>query len=517
MELRKLSMTSKSFWLNVVIREGIILPLATHRPLSSFTAKELHGAAHKAIIRDRNLAAPHVKLLSHIRIPWPLVFLDGEPDEFITTLSEGPIQTHKSNLIHPNGEWIFLFSATHVLRILHLRSGRMAWAGQMETISGFNVNDYQCVASALDFRGDSEIWLTMAIESRIQEPRSSITGEDMNPKKGQAILYVTRLLLCHQEVAVQWEKLAMCRVDHVPSRMDIAGDHIVFLERGMDAHVSGQEIGSMYIFNWRNSTFAPTLEGLLPAVSFAIFQEYSISIGISTTGAVFLQVVAFLDLAESDSISQPISLRYVLTANIPLLTSLPSRPRISPMICHRYLGRIRNGISIWVAEKHQIPMWMIFDFDVNFGHSPERWFSAFDRGCATAVPKRVVDTFHATHWALPMSDGRRFLAMETYEFPSPVSATGMFEFALHMSIGRIDTVPSLGDLPTFATRTESRDYHEQHSSTYPRSVLESTITCLADEDRSRRFVYEFNLGDWSGNAVILLKDGTIWVLRYGRP
>jgi hypothetical protein len=149
------------------MRQGIILPLETHRPLSSFTAEELHNGAHKALIRDRNLAKPHVDLLSYIRIPWPLVFQEGQTDEFITTLGEGPIQTHKSNLIHPNGEWIFLFSSNHVLRILHLRTGRMAWAGEMENLgTGLDPENSQCVASALDFRGDLEIWLALVVEPR---------------------------------------------------------------------------------------------------------------------------------------------------------------------------------------------------------------------------------------------------------------------------------------------------------------------------------------------------------------
>jgi hypothetical protein len=194
------------------------------------------------------------------------------------------------------------------------------------------------------------------------------------------------------------------------------------------------------------------------------------------------------------------------------------------MICHRYLGRTRNRISIWVAEKYQIPMWMIFDFDINFSNPPEKWFTPFEHGMGKgerlsntmAIPKRVVDTFQATHWAFPLSDGRRFLAMETFECPSSETSIPS-EFALRMSIGRVDTVPSLGDLPNFASRAESRDYHEQESNKYPRNTLESTITWPAEDDRSRRFVYEFNLGDWSGTAVILLKDGTIWVLRYGHP
>jgi hypothetical protein len=75
-------------------------------------------------------------------------------------------------------------------------------------------------------------------------------------REGKIYLYVTKLLLYPKDVTVRWDKLALYELEFVPSRMDIAGDHIVFVERGVDLPVSGQEMGKMSIFNWKSLTFA---------------------------------------------------------------------------------------------------------------------------------------------------------------------------------------------------------------------------------------------------------------------
>jgi hypothetical protein len=130
--------------------------------------EELGCKSHAAVIRDRNLSRDNIKLCSYRKIIWPPIPSDGEQDdeaiasENIFRREERPLQASAMHLMHPNGDWLFLFSSAHVLRIVYLRTGMLACTLRM---SGTGWEERGVIQGApngtfaLDFRGDTEVLL----------------------------------------------------------------------------------------------------------------------------------------------------------------------------------------------------------------------------------------------------------------------------------------------------------------------------------------------------------------------
>jgi predicted class III extradiol MEMO1 family dioxygenase len=78
------------------------------------------------------------------------------------------MDTNWMHLSHPNGNWIFLVSPNHVLRILNLRTQRVAWAEQLGNV-GIDVDENETITAtfAQDFRGDSEVVIAMVVKNRL--------------------------------------------------------------------------------------------------------------------------------------------------------------------------------------------------------------------------------------------------------------------------------------------------------------------------------------------------------------
>ncbi|PVG04944.1 hypothetical protein CPB86DRAFT_778258 [Serendipita vermifera] len=165
--LRQLSKTARTFWLETIHRQGVILPLPSHQSLKSFSAEDLHHGAHRATIRDRNFTNPDAKLLSHSLVDWSFVQSDARSQEFVDRFKEEPMDTNWMHLTHPNGDWIFLVSPNHVLRILDLRTKAIAWAGQLGNV-GIDADESESLSAtfALDFRGDEEVVIAMVVKNR---------------------------------------------------------------------------------------------------------------------------------------------------------------------------------------------------------------------------------------------------------------------------------------------------------------------------------------------------------------
>jgi hypothetical protein len=149
------------------------LPLPSHRPLSSFTAEELYRGVQQAVVRERNLSSPVVKLKTYSRITWPYS-REGSQDE-TSELNENHMPT--SYLLHPNGDWIFLITADGIFRILSSRSGKVAYIQDLKE-PGTGIPSEAFTVMALEVKNDSEVLLSMALNLLLVHP-FSLTNTDL--------------------------------------------------------------------------------------------------------------------------------------------------------------------------------------------------------------------------------------------------------------------------------------------------------------------------------------------------
>jgi hypothetical protein len=154
--VRHLAKNETSFWRESILLHRPILPLPSHRPLSSFTAEELYQGTHQAVLREKNLSYPFVHLKSRSSIAPPYlgnVFQDKFPE-----LDNS--HTISSPILHSNGNWIFFTSSNNILRILSLRSGKLVWLQDLkESANGDPEGSHSIVA--IETRGNSEVLLSV--------------------------------------------------------------------------------------------------------------------------------------------------------------------------------------------------------------------------------------------------------------------------------------------------------------------------------------------------------------------
>lgn len=74
------------------------------------------------------------------------------------------------HLAHPNGDWMFIVSSRNVLRILHLRSGRLALAYDREIFDNGRGIPAR-VAWAVEFKGEEEASLVINCQIWLEKER----------------------------------------------------------------------------------------------------------------------------------------------------------------------------------------------------------------------------------------------------------------------------------------------------------------------------------------------------------
>jgi hypothetical protein len=150
--LRHFAKTEASIWREAILYYLPLLPLPSHRPLSSFTAEELYRGIHQVVVRERNLSSPVVKLRSHSHMTWPYLE-EGFQDKVL----ERHVSLRSCRVLHPNGDWAFLLSAYGFFRILSLRSGKLVHRNGI----GTRHEAYTCIA--IEVGDDSEVLLAMTL------------------------------------------------------------------------------------------------------------------------------------------------------------------------------------------------------------------------------------------------------------------------------------------------------------------------------------------------------------------
>jgi len=119
---------------------------------------------------ERNVTSPYPRLHSWLHIDWPY-----EPSPGVELMKDGAKEENAEDIIHmhlahPNGDWMFIVSSKNVLRILHLRSGKLALAYDKEMFDDYD--DVQPrVAWAVEFREESEASLVMNCQFWVEKER----------------------------------------------------------------------------------------------------------------------------------------------------------------------------------------------------------------------------------------------------------------------------------------------------------------------------------------------------------
>ncbi|PVG04942.1 hypothetical protein CPB86DRAFT_778254 [Serendipita vermifera] len=525
--IRLLSKLSKTFWLRAIIRQGTVLPLPKHLSLDSLTAEELGFKVHKAVTRDRNISGENAKLRSYTKITWPFVLDNGGQHdatvefESIFGREERPLQASAMHLMHPNGEWLFLFSSTHVMRILHLRTGKLACEQRM---SGMGWNQRGLIQGApygtfaVDFRGDSEVILVEIYSWAPSTQDEWDSNQTYAPHSTHLRVWLISLL---PETGRITSKILNSKpIQYLPSHLSISGDYVVLVEdtsEDYDDDLSDMILGRIRLLNWKTGEFIHLPNELLPTAAVSTFPEYFISVGLSQSGGCHLQIVAFSYSQTEDSVDSDPEIGFVLASDIRLLARVPTGPDLRPVICHNYIGRQRNHLSIWIREYDWIPAWLIFDFHLGLHNQPQNWLVPLNdivkdnpEGYSALFPRRIVDGYMSTHWGVPFADGRRFISITGIKNPHN-------EFKVLISVYKTDDTLSLQDIPGFERASDAREYHGKQCDRYQKSRFESPISYTADEDNMIPGVNSFAFEEWSGTAVVLMTNGDIWALRYGHP
>jgi hypothetical protein len=266
-----------------------------------------------------------------------------------------------------------------------------------------------------------------------------------------------------------------------------------------------------------------TTQKLLPTFAVSLFPEYLISIGVSRSSGLRLQVVAFPQGKGSNGsgltgLEQPSS-GFVLAVDIPLLSFVPTRTSAVPVICHNYKGRVKNRISIWIHGEGGTKKWNIFEFDVDLSEPPERWLSLHGNGReretnaieAMAVPKRVLHSHSEPFGDIGriLADGRHFII---FKGPQMVDED---DYSVRISMLDLDSIPLQDPLPMFASILTVIDYYSKQLRSYPENVIESPIFYLENDNPPGLYRTEFQ--EWSGTASVIMENYGIWVMRYGYP
>lgn len=165
-----LANTFKSYWLPATLRANLALRLPSHLPWVSFSASYLRRAIINAVLLEKNLASDRPRLYSHTLIEWPfsppkVVFeaVDGLHTHF-QQREERPSDVIWRHLPHHNGEWLFIVSKDAAIRILHLRTGKLACHHQdVRLILPFHSSRLK-VRFAVDFMGDHDCMMALATD-----------------------------------------------------------------------------------------------------------------------------------------------------------------------------------------------------------------------------------------------------------------------------------------------------------------------------------------------------------------
>lgn len=281
-----------------------------------------------------------------------------------------------------------------------------------------------------------------------------------------------------------------------------------------------------------------------------MFDGYFFLIGEITKHSAVFQVVAYpwnylrqrQDLsisANSKSIistDEDDSFSLVASITIPPRTS-PASTKIRPdsvRVCHQFKGLLANVIKLWFQDDYD--SWNVFTLTADFGRHPRGWFSHYDyladgEGRSTLTEedlsrviehKRVFNSAFAEAWIEPLVSGRRFMWWERSlrqtvgglldMDPSSEGCQQVTELFSSVT----DRIPRVHPDDAFVVDIRDDSYRnlvEVYGS--QKMVLPEMFAVTEAHDENRIFILA--LEEWSGTGIAIMRNGSIWVLRYGHP
>lgn len=551
--LFSLSKSSKSYWLSALFREELAPLLPSHLPLVAFSGEELRTATIVALKRERNMMDEYPKLISSNHIAWPY---SRSPSCSTTempasTVGETPSEAIWMHLTHPNGQWLFMVSKKNVIRVLHLPSGTVAWEEWSNVMPVLLEETMPYICFAVDFMGDDQARVAMVIlvadEDTGDAPSQIQEGESLQP-----FIRIVDVRFNSVNISIQTTEITRYRLPWRPAQLDIAGDHIAFVETASPDSVYGE--APLHLTNWTTGRHIKLPE-LLPSTQVSTFQSYLVSLGLSK-GDPVIQIISFptegndsVTLEPATPKSPSSSRSYELVASIQLPS--PNGSNLSPLyasICHNYKGATRNQFRIWVRDQFVeswSACWSVYEIPVDFSRRPLEWFVSRPLSSTASPYQRALDQYSITHrqvferpdptrWIVAVGSGKRFFwwswdEWELYAEDGPMSRENSPEivdavdgtsrkgklyrrsFLLYSS--NLSECSTVAESEYLADDFDLFSYADDRSIDYPERCMETRIVGLTAPDPEHD-LYALDCEEASGVVVIIWRNGSIDVLRY---
>lgn len=534
-----LSKASKAWWLHALTQSQLYIPLPTHRPLRSYTATELYLAAHRVVRTERNITSSRPRLYSWRYITWPY-----EPSPGVHLVSEAAKDETAEDAIHmhlahPNGNWMFTVSNQNVLRILHLRSGKLALAYDGEMF-GNDRDVASLVAWAVEFREEDKASLVMNCQSF-----------DKNRQIWRPAIRLFHIHFDDKQCLATMQGAGYRFMNSMASHLDIAGGYIVAIQNSKWPY----DAGDVLLIRWATMESIP-LPVLLPSVRIASFQEYFISVGIAIKGPfgssedrIHLQIVGYppceddmVMVASDNSLSKSAAKDASLSVHsyaIPFKGLLiHGGVPFSSYICHFYTGEAKNSIKLWIRTGRS-GAWTIFPIQLDLASlrsstvrfRTQRAYEgeALHKEFVVTEQERqhVLEERYLVHWASPLASGRRFIWWRSVdhlprmdhanEDTSSTDEDSKREEPFRLFLSVIDDLAKMDEWDAevdfmIDPTQEDHVFHAVGRQLKAARQLEIPPGLAG----TTGLIYMFVMEEWSGLVVIQMYSGDLWVLRYGK-
>ncbi|CAG7847017.1 SubName: Full=Uncharacterized protein {ECO:0000313/EMBL:CCA75624.1} [Serendipita indica DSM 11827] len=502
-------MTRTSFWIGTLAHCGLVLPLGRAKTLYEYSAGELSVAAHRAVLVERNLSSDCPKLRSSAYFPWPMALSEGVRETEYSS-QESSVDAISMHLVDDPGNWMVNVSTNNIVRILHLRTGKIAliWDGARYTPEQRNYRDVR-VTWAVEFKeGEGQQnQATMIMNCFVRDKDGEHPGFclfDINFDPEQSLATIELL----------GEQITPTMASH----LNLAGSFIVMVFPRIDSR--SDKLGDIAMLHWPDKKMI-VLPELYPSLRIGLYEEYFINVGLTKREQVVAQIVpypyrevaGFPDIRKTEG----------------RITAIPELPELPlPVFTYQipYPGP-RDEVQLRLFPTPSISQ---ADVSRQGGHQVE-----FD---GEPEAYRLLEESKLKHLAVPTSSGRRFLWWRPWPYGETISPEHLPPFIVDSPLPahlleeplevrfRLFTLVVENLAPIAQIRAEAtrpfRDLLKINGTHPPESAaaiqlqasklmeIPKSLACRTSE------VYLFLLSDWSGTALVQLRSGELWVLRYGK-